>query len=621
MTDDQSSPTVPKHEVWVKIKVAKENLGLANVGRAGVVYWLVSAIPMTYHSLSLFSSFRVTRVNPARRAIHSRALRSGSDSGSVSFSLSRLLSPSPSRLDALHPLHSRCEMTGPTRRWSSRASYSSTPTRRTTGTCTRAPLHQHSPAPTAASPPTIGNPDSARLSVEQGYGPSIDGYQSHSYGDADASSSGKHGEGQKRKSDTDAEGAGGAGGAGICEAGADADMGPFPAQLSALAQLVDPKSLHTLEALGSVDRLLHGLGTDARCGLSRLQSSKKAEPGGVKGRKGSGDGAPPAFSDAESGRTRRTQTISACTGRTCSPSARAKSLLLLMWLALKDKVLVLLSIAMVVSLSLGLFQDFGMQRLTFSVLLPDAVLWEVLEDDEDLYLARLALSLDNISGGEVFCLNSWYQCKPRTPAGTPASPSQATTSSSQVQSHLPQENLNYKVSCLFMPIMTAGTIPETQENLNYKDSCLFMPPMTAGTNLETGENLNNKGSHLLVPPVTAGNNPEKIWCFSGKDRVPVKLAHSQGDDTVELARSQGDDTVELAHSQGDIPETFRCFSGKDGDPDKLAHSLGDNILEKIWETILLNRPIAGETTLLNWPIARETSRKSSGAFLGRTKIL
>ncbi|KAH8103716.1 hypothetical protein DFH11DRAFT_1768588 [Phellopilus nigrolimitatus] len=552
-------------------------------------------------------------------------------------------------------------MTGPTRRWSSRASYSSTPTRRTTGTCTRAPLHQHSPAPTAASPPTIGNPDSARLSVEQGYGPSIDGYQSHSwrtsitiaapsspdgrgsYGDADASSSGKHGEGQKRKSDTDAEGAGGAGGAGICEAGADADMGPFPAQLSAPAQLVDPKSLHTLEALGSVDRLLHGLGTDARCGLSRLQSSKKAEPGGVKGRKGSGDGAPPAFSDAESGRTRRTQTISACTGRTCSPSARAKSLLLLMWLALKDKVLVLLSIAMVVSLPLGLFQDFGMQRLTFSVLLPDAVLWEVLEDDEDLYLARLALSLDNISGGEVFCLNSWYQCKPRTPAGTPASPSQATTSSSQVQSHLPQENLNYKVSCLFMPIMTAGTIPETQENLNYKDSCLFMPPMTAGTNLETGENLNNKDSHLLVPPVTAGNNPEKIWCFSGKDRVPVKLAHSQGDDTVELARSQGDDTVELAHSQGDIPEKFRCFSGKDGDPDKLAHSLGDNILEKIWETILLNRPIAGETTLLNrpiagettllnrpiagettllnWPIARETSRKSSGAFLGRTKIL
>ncbi|KAI0925597.1 hypothetical protein AcV5_008291 [Taiwanofungus camphoratus] len=39
-----------------------------------------------------------------------------------------------------------------------------------------------------------------------------------------------------------------------------------------------------------------------------------------------------------------------------------KSLLLLMWLALKDKVLVLLSVAAVVSLALGFFQDFGTPR-------------------------------------------------------------------------------------------------------------------------------------------------------------------------------------------------------------------------------------------------------------------
>ncbi|ETW83423.1 P-type ATPase [Heterobasidion irregulare TC 32-1] len=44
------------------------------------------------------------------------------------------------------------------------------------------------------------------------------------------------------------------------------------------------------------------------------------------------------------------------------PGRKSKSLLLLMWLALKDKVLILLSVAAVVSLALGFFQDFGTPR-------------------------------------------------------------------------------------------------------------------------------------------------------------------------------------------------------------------------------------------------------------------
>ncbi|KAH8105591.1 calcium-translocating P-type ATPase [Phellopilus nigrolimitatus] len=145
-------------------------------------------------------------------------------------------------------------------------------------------------------------------------------------------------------------------------------MGPFPAQLSAvaLARLVDPKSLHALEALGGVDGLLHGLGTDARRGLSNQQSAKRAEPGGKKGHKGSGDGAPPAFSSAESGVHATHADRQRVYGQNVLPARASKSLLLLMWLALNDKVLVLLSIAAVVSLALGLFQDFGTQRPTFS---------------------------------------------------------------------------------------------------------------------------------------------------------------------------------------------------------------------------------------------------------------
>ncbi|KAH8983384.1 calcium-translocating P-type ATPase [Lactarius hatsudake] len=49
-------------------------------------------------------------------------------------------------------------------------------------------------------------------------------------------------------------------------------------------------------------------------------------------------------------------------GRNILPQRPGKSLLLLMWLALQDKVIVLLSIAAVVSLALGLFQDFGTLR-------------------------------------------------------------------------------------------------------------------------------------------------------------------------------------------------------------------------------------------------------------------
>ncbi|KZT01381.1 calcium-translocating P-type ATPase [Laetiporus sulphureus 93-53] len=49
-------------------------------------------------------------------------------------------------------------------------------------------------------------------------------------------------------------------------------------------------------------------------------------------------------------------------GENVLPIRKTKSLLELMWLAMKDKVLILLTIAAVVSLALGLFEDFGTPR-------------------------------------------------------------------------------------------------------------------------------------------------------------------------------------------------------------------------------------------------------------------
>ncbi|KAH8114097.1 E1-E2 ATPase-domain-containing protein [Phellopilus nigrolimitatus] len=193
----------------------------------------------------------------------------------------------------------------------------------------------------------IGNPDSACLSVGQGHGPSIDGYQGHSrrtsitiaalsspgrdssFDAADASSSGKHGKGQKGKSDTDA-----------------AEEGRKEKERSAVS---------TGCSTGSAQR-----------GLSNQQSTKKAELGGGKGSKGKRRPRAPAFFSADSG-AHATHADRQCVyGQNMLPVHASKNLLLLMCLVLNDKVLVLLSIAVVVSLALGLFQDFGTQHPTFS---------------------------------------------------------------------------------------------------------------------------------------------------------------------------------------------------------------------------------------------------------------
>ncbi|KAF8591205.1 calcium-translocating P-type ATPase [Ramaria rubella] len=113
----------------------------------------------------------------------------------------------------------------------------------------------------------------------------------------------------------------------------DVDPTPFEFQPSRLASLVDPKSLESLRELGGVDGLIKGLGTHIYDGLSEASL---------------GDDTHASIEDRKR-----------VYGLNILPARRSKSLLLLMWLAFKDKVLVLLSIAAVVSLALGLFQDFG----------------------------------------------------------------------------------------------------------------------------------------------------------------------------------------------------------------------------------------------------------------------
>jgi Ca2+-transporting ATPase len=94
--------------------------------------------------------------------------------------------------------------------------------------------------------------------------------------------------------------------------------------------MLETKSFDTLESFGGTSGLLSGLGTNTDRGLSNPPSED-------------------------------TPAHHVC-GKNVLPPRPSKTFLQLMWLAFKDKVLILLSLAAVISVVLGLFQDFGPSR-------------------------------------------------------------------------------------------------------------------------------------------------------------------------------------------------------------------------------------------------------------------
>ncbi|KAJ7931426.1 Ca-transporting ATPase [Mycena leptocephala] len=165
----------------------------------------------------------------------------------------------------------------------------------------------------------------------------------------------------------------------------DTDPTPFRFRSNDLAMMLDPKNLDTLEDIGGIEALLDGLGTTADMGLNgaSLARSTTGLSGFGDGRPGAGVGAShrhdpekgeetvPAITltDPEGEKSTNWTSTAAFAasldirrriyGANVLPRRASKSLLSLMYTALKDKVLVLLSIAAVVSLALGVFQDVG----------------------------------------------------------------------------------------------------------------------------------------------------------------------------------------------------------------------------------------------------------------------
>lgn len=141
-----------------------------------------------------------------------------------------------------------------------------------------------------------------------------------------------------------------------------------------LSKLLNPKSLSAFYALGGLDGLEKGLRTDRKAGLSVDETTLDGEvtfedvaPEGTPKYGTAGDSVPEAKGEAsvhipppedpnptgafaDRKRVFRDNRL---------PDKKTKSLLEIAWTTYNDKVLILLTIAAVVSLALGLYQTFG----------------------------------------------------------------------------------------------------------------------------------------------------------------------------------------------------------------------------------------------------------------------
>jgi Ca2+-transporting ATPase len=156
---------------------------------------------------------------------------------------------------------------------------------------------------------------------------------------------------------------------------------PFAFSPGHLSKLIEPKSIAVLQRLGGLPGLERGLRTDIRAGLSieesRVddivtipESSSRSSHQGQQQHQGRvpetriGDRANTSLSqlllpflgqqkpDNHYADRRR------IFGENCLPERKSKSFLALAWIALQDRVLILLSVAAAVSLALGLYRTF-----------------------------------------------------------------------------------------------------------------------------------------------------------------------------------------------------------------------------------------------------------------------
>ncbi|KAI5467732.1 putative calcium P-type ATPase [Mariannaea sp. PMI_226] len=142
------------------------------------------------------------------------------------------------------------------------------------------------------------------------------------------------------------------------------DDNPFAFSPGQLGKMFNPKSLSAFYKLGGLAGIEKGLRSDRKSGLSteetRMQGRVTFEEATGKDHKLETEGVSPtaARSTSASGGKNLEDRLRVFKDNRL-PEKKGKSLLQLMWITYNDKVLILLSIAAVISLGVGLYQTFG----------------------------------------------------------------------------------------------------------------------------------------------------------------------------------------------------------------------------------------------------------------------
>ncbi|KAF9910920.1 hypothetical protein EC991_005094 [Linnemannia zychae] len=136
--------------------------------------------------------------------------------------------------------------------------------------------------------------------------------------------------------------------------------GPFSFTPDELMDLIDPKAPEKLEGYGGIEGLLRGLHADPVKGLAtaggksldHVTSDGHEKPAAATGYQvGNIDTTAVSFADREE-----------FFGKNVLPKRKPKSIFQLMWIALQEKILILLLIAAIVSIALGIYEDYGMKH-------------------------------------------------------------------------------------------------------------------------------------------------------------------------------------------------------------------------------------------------------------------
>jgi Ca2+-transporting ATPase len=166
------------------------------------------------------------------------------------------------------------------------------------------------------------------------------------------------------------------------------NSGPFAFNNRQLQALVDPKNLEVLRQMGGLQGLAKGLASDLQSGLSWDETvipvhitleDAVAAADGASAKEAKAPAvivAPPTQGISKKptiGGIKRTITMRSTMkadedkmqdrkrifSTNVLPTRKTKNIFQLMWIALQDKVLILLSVAAVISLALGLYETFG----------------------------------------------------------------------------------------------------------------------------------------------------------------------------------------------------------------------------------------------------------------------